>query len=65
MTEEKYRGVDEPLVFGCDCYSCKNHHKAYIFHLLECHEMTGTVLINIHNVHHYDKFFKFLRNAKK
>jgi queuine tRNA-ribosyltransferase accessory subunit len=36
-----------PLVKDCLCFTCKNHHRAYIHHLLICHEMTAWVLLQM------------------
>ena len=38
-----------PLVSGCQCFTCKNHHRAYIHHLLKCHEMTAWVLLQMYS----------------
>ena len=35
-----YRRDPRPLLPGCDCFTCSNHSRAYIHHLLQCHEMT-------------------------
>ncbi|MBI2995729.1 MAG: tRNA guanosine(34) transglycosylase Tgt [Candidatus Melainabacteria bacterium] len=34
----------------CNCYSCTNHTKAYIRHLLKANEPTGPTLLSIHNI---------------
>jgi queuine tRNA-ribosyltransferase accessory subunit len=39
--------VMAPLVDGCVCFTCKKHHRAYIHHLLKCHEMTAWVLLQM------------------
>lgn len=36
-----------PLVDGCECFTCTNHHRAYVHHLLNCHEMTAWVLLQL------------------
>jgi queuine tRNA-ribosyltransferase len=36
-----------PLVSGCECFTCTNHHRAYIHHLFKCHEMTAWVLLQL------------------
>jgi queuine tRNA-ribosyltransferase accessory subunit len=38
-----------PLVSGCQCFTCKNHHRAYVHHLLKCHEMTAWVLLQMYS----------------
>jgi tRNA-guanine family transglycosylase len=35
----------QPLLVGCQCYSCQNHTRAYIHHLLNTHEMLASVLL--------------------
>ena len=39
-----------PLDESCDCYSCKNHSKAYIRHLFRVKEITASTLLSIHNL---------------
>jgi queuine tRNA-ribosyltransferase len=70
--EENAEAV-EPLVEGCLCFTCTKHHRAYIHHLLKCHEMTAWVLLQMylsventndsHNFHILDLFFKDIRRA--
>jgi queuine tRNA-ribosyltransferase accessory subunit len=36
------------LVPGCECFTCTHHHRAYIHHLLKCHEMTAWVLLQVY-----------------
>jgi len=38
-----------PLVSGCRCFTCKNHHRAYVHHLLKCHEMTAWTLLQMYS----------------
>ncbi|XP_031262974.1 queuine tRNA-ribosyltransferase accessory subunit 2-like [Pistacia vera] len=60
-----YRKDTTPIVEGCSCYTCKNHTKAYINHLLNVHEMLAQILLEIHNTHHYLGFFRSIREAIK
>ncbi|KAF3654172.1 putative U-box domain-containing protein 35-like [Capsicum annuum] len=52
-----------PIVDDCKCYTCQNHTKAYINHLLNVHEMLAHVLLEIHNTHHFLGFFRSIREA--
>lgn len=61
LIENKFEMEKEPIEKNCLCYSCKNHTKAYIHHLLKCKEMTANILLTIHNLHSFQLFFK---NAK-
>ncbi|KRX05649.1 tRNA-guanine(15) transglycosylase-like protein [Pseudocohnilembus persalinus] len=48
---------------NCQCYTCQNHTRAYIEHLFKCHELTGHILLSIHNIHAYNEFFKELQQV--
>lgn len=52
-----------PIVDKCECYACKNHHRAYIRHLLDAKEMLAWVLLQIHNYHVMDVFFASVRQS--
>ncbi|XP_057436082.1 uncharacterized protein LOC130728592 isoform X2 [Lotus japonicus] len=52
-----------PILGNCSCYTCQNHTKAYINHLFNVHEMLAQILVEIHNTHHYLKFFHVIREA--
>ena len=52
-----------PLVPGCKCYACTDHHRAYIQHLLMAKEMLGWILLQIHNHHTIDTFFAGIRQS--
>ncbi|KAK8941621.1 hypothetical protein KSP40_PGU020701 [Platanthera guangdongensis] len=60
-----YRKDASPLVNNCSCYTCRNHTRAYINHLLNVHEMLAQILLDIHNTHHYLEFFSAIRKAIK
>ncbi|KAI1799501.1 tRNA-guanine transglycosylase [Daldinia bambusicola] len=53
----------EPLLKGCECYTCTKHHRAYLQHLLNAKEMLGWTLLQIHNHHVLSDFFKGIRAA--
>ncbi|KAJ1876318.1 hypothetical protein LPJ57_004551 [Coemansia sp. RSA 486] len=50
-----------PLVDGCECFTCRNHARSYIHHLLMTKEMLSTVLLQVHNMHYYQRFFDAIR----
>lgn len=60
-----YRKDTTPIIDSCNCYTCQNHTKAYINHLLNVHEMLAHILLEIHNTHHYLAFFRSIREAIK
>ena len=49
MWAAEFRTDKDPLVLGCQCYACRHHTRAYIHHLLEEHEMSAQVLLEVHN----------------
>ena len=52
-----------PLVQGCECYTCRKHHRAYVHHLLSAKEMLAWTLLQIHNFHMIDTFLHEIREA--
>lgn len=48
---------------SCECYTCRNHHRAYIHHLLTAKEMLAWTLLQIHNHHVMDTFFAAIRES--
>ena len=52
-----------PLVEGCQCYTCKNHTRAYIRHLFKCQEATAATLLSIHNIHFLVNLMQEARKA--
>lgn len=39
-----------PIDSDCDCFTCKNHSRAYLHHLIRAKEYAGATLAAIHNV---------------
>lgn len=54
-----------PLSENCNCYTCRNHHRAYLNHLLNAKEMLAWTLLQIHNHHILDNFFAGVRESIK
>ncbi len=59
----KHRHDTGPLDAECDCYTCKNHSRAYLHHLDKCNEMLGAMLNTIHNLRYYQRLMAGLRDA--
>ena len=49
----------------CQCYTCMNHHRAFVHHLLNAKEMLGWVLLQLHNHRIVDEFFIGARSSIK
>lgn len=52
-----------PLRGDCTCYTCTNHHRAYVHHLLDAKEMLAWVLLQLHNCAIMDAFFAAVRRS--
>jgi queuine tRNA-ribosyltransferase subunit QTRTD1 len=65
LRDVKYARQFIPINSSCSCFSCKNHTRAYIHHLLNTHEMLAEVLLSIHNLHQYLSLFRSIRNHIK
>ncbi|GAB6027898.1 Queuine tRNA-ribosyltransferase subunit qtrtd1 [Chamberlinius hualienensis] len=63
LKDEKFKMDFSPLVNDCSCHTCRRFTRAYINHLLNTSEMLAFVLLMIHNLHHYMRFFNILREA--
>ena len=56
-----YRDMDGPMDPACDCYTCKTHSIAYLFHLQRVHEVTGWQLLGLHNIYFYMRLMRTMR----
>lgn len=63
IRNSKYRHDQSPLDPHCDCYTCKNFTRAYLFHLEKCGEMLGSMLGTIHNLRYYQRLTQDIRDA--
>ncbi|KAG5877907.1 hypothetical protein JTB14_011623 [Gonioctena quinquepunctata] len=63
LRESKYAEDFTSIISTCQCLACTKYSKAYIHHLLTVQELLAPVLIMIHNIHHYLRFFKKIREC--
>ncbi len=47
----------------CDCYTCQNYTRSYLYHLDRCNEILGARLNTIHNLRYYQRLMQGLRDA--
>lgn len=59
----QYQEDNTPLDSKCECYTCRNHSKAYLRHLYKCQEGTGQALVSIHNITFLINFSQLVRQA--
>ena len=65
LKNSKYKEDFTPIENSCDCYTCKNHTKAYIRHLVNSDEALGGRLLSIHNTRFLIKMMEEIREAIK
>ncbi|KAF9883960.1 hypothetical protein FE257_002642 [Aspergillus nanangensis] len=63
LWSSEYTTDTSPLREQCECYTCRNHHRAYIHHLLSAKEMLAWTLLQVHNYHTMDVFFSKIRES--
>jgi queuine tRNA-ribosyltransferase len=54
-----------PIEKGCKCYTCKNHSRAYIRHLLKLGESEGKRYATIHNTYFMNELMRRVRKSIK
>jgi queuine tRNA-ribosyltransferase len=57
----KYKNDLKPLDEECSCYSCLNHSRAYLHHLVKANEILGAMLMSNHNICYYQDLMKEIR----
>lgn len=55
----------KPVDDDCDCFTCTNHSRAYINHLLKHKELLGLRLTTLHNLHFIMDLIEKCRTALK
>ncbi|CAG9824141.1 unnamed protein product [Phaedon cochleariae] len=63
LRQSKYAYDFTSIMSSCQCLACAKYSRGYIHHLLTVQELLAPVLIMIHNIHHYLKFFKKIREC--
>lgn len=63
MKQIKFLTDKKPLDKTCVCFACQTHTRSYIHHLLRAHEITGMVLLTIHNLTYFNTFVANIRSA--
>ncbi|MCL1127198.1 tRNA guanosine(34) transglycosylase Tgt [Shewanella surugensis] len=59
----RHRDDTAPLDEDCDCYTCKNYSRSYLYHLDRCNEILGARLNTMHNLRYYQRLMEGLRGA--
>lgn len=63
LVNAQYARDERPISETCSCYTCQNHSRAYIRHLIQAKEMLAGTLLSIHNIHTLLSLVRQLREA--
>ena len=63
LRNEQYKRQTQPLDENCDCYTCRNFSRGYLRHLFMVGEMTGPILLSLHNLAFYQRLMAQARQA--
>ena len=63
IKNSRYKDDDKPLDETCECYTCRNFSRAYLYHLHRAGEILGARLNTIHNLHYYLQLMREMRAA--
>jgi len=61
ITHNRYRRDGYPPDSTCNCYTCSNFSRAYLFHLFSIGEVLGTTLATVHNLHFFQRLMERVR----
>lgn len=61
LRNAKYKLDQNPIEEGCDCSTCKNFSRGYIYHLLKAQEVLAIQLITMHNVRFMNRLMEKIR----
>lgn len=54
----KYQGDQKPISQLCDCFTCKNYSRAYLYHLFNIEDSLAGRLATIHNLKFYSQLLE-------
>ena len=63
LRNARFRTDTQPIDGECECYTCQNYSRAYLYHLSKCREILGSRLNTIHNLHYYQTLMQSIRDA--
>jgi queuine tRNA-ribosyltransferase len=63
IRNNKYRLREQPLMPGCDCYTCRTFSTAYLHHLFRCDELLAYRLATLHNLTFIHRLLQDIRGA--
>jgi len=59
--KQRYATSQEPVSSLCDCYTCRNYSRAYLYHLFKIKDALAWRLSTIHNLRFYARLMEELK----
>ncbi|ABD45434.1 queuine tRNA-ribosyltransferase [Ehrlichia chaffeensis str. Heartland] len=63
LRNERFKIDTNPIEPDCLCFTCCNHSRGYIHHLLKAQELLAYSLISIHNIYFMNNLMESIRKA--
>jgi queuine tRNA-ribosyltransferase len=63
ITNAAYSSMEQPIVAGCNCYTCRNFSAAYLHHLFNAGELLAYRLATIHNLSFITELMNKIKGA--
>lgn len=65
LLNSSFKNDTKPIVYDCQCSTCKVYSRSYIHHLLKAGEMLAYTALTIHNVYTMNDVMTKIRNCLK
>ncbi|MDD4796534.1 MAG: tRNA guanosine(34) transglycosylase Tgt [Eubacteriales bacterium] len=65
ILDEEHCTDASPIEEGCDCFTCRQHSRAYLRHLFKAGDSAALRLATIHNLRFYARLMEHLRREGK
>ena len=63
LRNERFKTDLNPIESDCLCFTCSNHSRGYIHHLLKAQELLAYSLITIHNIYFMNNLMQSIRES--
>ncbi len=58
-----YKFLEDPVDAQCDCQTCQQYSRAYMYHLVKADEFLGWHLLGMHNLTFYHRLMREMRDS--
>ncbi|QGR02636.1 tRNA guanosine(34) transglycosylase Tgt [Ehrlichia ruminantium] len=63
LRNERFKIDTNPIEQDCKCFTCSNHSRGYIHHLLKAKEILAYSLLTIHNIYFMNNLMRAIRES--